>query len=435
MRIEELTSRIDIGTLSDTLGLSPDGARRRFCPVCQPGGGKSPDLSLTQNVDKGRWHCFKCGKHGDALDLVKLGRGCETPDAMRYLEAYVGGGPQITKPRVVTRPMRELTAEDREVVAVVLEDFLARCQTATGKATEAYWAKRGVPAQVLESVGIQHVHATRYKAIHELMLDQHGAEAMTLSGLAPISARTGKPYPLGWALAKLGVDACALPYIEGGQVVALKLRLLIDKRKAEDLNVRRFLATANEQRVFNGDALTPGETVLICEGESDTLTALSCGFAAVGIPGAVSFRREWVQRFDGINAVLAFDADDAGQRGVFHIVRLFREAGRPAPRSIALPKGQDLTDFIQAQPDPESWFSASGEALARAASRLCGQKPGLAIPADQIEQDAGLTLQGDERRAVWAEVAEFYATNADLRFEDGAVTWRQSEKSTEASSR
>ena len=37
------------------------------------------------------------------------------------------------------------------------------------------------------------------------------------------------------------------------------------------------------------------DKVLVCEGESDTWTALTAGYAAVGSPGARLFKPAWVE--------------------------------------------------------------------------------------------------------------------------------------------
>jgi hypothetical protein len=61
---------------------------------------------------------------------------------------------------------------------------------------------------------------------------------------------------------------------------------------------------------------------LICEGESDTWTALSYSFAAVGSPGARNFKAAWVEGFRGLQdakgrsrVYLVLDADKAGAEG------------------------------------------------------------------------------------------------------------------------
>jgi DNA primase len=96
------------------------------------------------------------------------------------------------------------------------------------------------------------------------------------------------------------------------------------------------------------------DKVLICEGESDTWTALSHGYAAVGSPGAKAFKAAWVENFRGLEdadgrsrVYLVLGADKAGDEGYRTIADLFLKAGLPAPLQLILPLGKDLTEYMK----------------------------------------------------------------------------------------
>ena len=98
------------------------------------------------------------------------------------------------------------------------------------------------------------------------------------------------------------------------------------------------------------------DKVLVCEGESDTWAALSYGFAAVGSPGARSFKPDWIEAFrpfidaGGWSRVfLALDPDAAGAEGARTIAVLFRKAGLPVPLKLAIPAGKDLSEYMEAE--------------------------------------------------------------------------------------
>ena len=114
---------------------------------------------------------------------------------------------------------------------------------------------------------------------------------------------------------------------------------------------RGILADGREHR----DALKgQPDKVLVCEGESDTWTALSAGFAAVGVPGAQNFKTAWVEAFrpfadaGGRSRVyLVPDADKAGQEGSRIIAGLFLKAGLPVPLKLTIPAGKDLNEYMK----------------------------------------------------------------------------------------
>lgn len=77
------------------------------------------------------------------------------------------------------------------------------------------------------------------------------------------------------------------------------------------------------------------------------MTALTHGYAAVGVPGWSHFKAEWLELFNGKEVFLVLDADTAGASGVREIARKFDKAGLPLPRQVTLPAGQDLNEFFK----------------------------------------------------------------------------------------
>jgi DNA primase len=129
----------------------------------------------------------------------------------------------------------------------------------------------------------------------------------------------------------------------------------VSKEDAEHRELVRFLNTAAAVPcLYNVDALkTKPDRVLICEGESDTWTALSYGFAAVGSPGARLFKPAWVDLFRDFQKAgrstvyLVPDADAAGAEGSRIIADLFLKVPLPVPLKMTIPDGLDLTDFMK----------------------------------------------------------------------------------------
>jgi hypothetical protein len=60
------------------LGLQGRG-KRFFCPLCQPQGGKTPDLSVRVEG----FTCYKCGLKGDLLKLIMVAGDMDLTDFMK----------------------------------------------------------------------------------------------------------------------------------------------------------------------------------------------------------------------------------------------------------------------------------------------------------------------------------------------------------------
>jgi len=85
---------------------------------------------------------------------------------------------------------------------------------------------------------------------------------------------------------------------------------------------------------------------VLCEGETDTLTALAAGLPAVGVPGVGHAQGSFSKAFgmlyeDARRIVVAFDNDEAGEKAA-HVLQV----RFPQARRLAFPGGvTDLNDW------------------------------------------------------------------------------------------
>ena len=362
--IVHLKAAADPQRVAAALGLQGRGSRF-FCPVCQPSGGKTPDLVVG---DKG-FICHKCGEKGDLLKLIMLALGIDFPSAVAWLERETGiAPPRRPRRRTGDHPSRSGIVDPGANMKAVSADpavygtFLSACRPVEGRPL-AWLKDRGVPEDIAKGLGLRFC-GREYQDIMDALKERFGDVLVKTSGLGAFGYYFQR---------KTGF--LVIPYFLAGRPVYLKARPPISKDDAGRLGLIRFLNTAARVPcLYNADILTTGEDesviaskvipgkrstgkpdrVLICEGESDTWTALSHGFAAVGSPGARSFKAAWVESFRGIEdaagrstVYLVMDADKAGGEGSRIIADLFLKAGLPGPLKMVLPPGMDLTDFMK----------------------------------------------------------------------------------------
>lgn len=111
--------------------------------------------------------------------------------------------------------------------------------------------------------------------------------------------------------------------------------------------------------LFNVKALieSPVEyPVFLCEGEWDTiamawlLKKLEIKAVAVGVPGANTFKREWVSYFQNRQVLVCYDNDEAGEQGEVIVDNRLRGTIKGITFlhwPISLPSGYDLRDLIK----------------------------------------------------------------------------------------
>jgi len=152
-------------------------------------------------------------------------------------------------------------------------------------------------------------------------------------------------------------DRIAIPVRDDADVL-VNIRLY--RPGAKQYKIISFAKTTGQARLFPARPLRDEGPVILCEGESDTICALSHGFTAVTQTSKLKkWPDEHLAAFRGRDVVIAYDADQAGQTyarfaalalaGTAQSIRVIdwpdymekdREGAFPADH------GQDLTDFF-----------------------------------------------------------------------------------------
>jgi len=335
--IDDLKAAMAGSSIAADFGLQPHG-NRYFCPVCQPHGGKTPDLSI---MDHG-FRCFKCGISGDVIDLIVLAGSMSKAEAIRWIENRTGRSKAYPTSHQATIGRQKRSMDVKQAYpkklpstpassAQLYEAFLQNiCGPIHGTAGEAYLSGRGIDAAIAEKCGV------RFCADLSSIWNLADRDAIKAAGLASF-----------YIFGKAGLPVLAFPYLHAGRPVFLKVRNLLSKDEADRANIPRFLNTGGAVPcLWNHDAIQDADQILICEGEIDALSAIMAGHPAVGLPGWTHWKDAWIESFSGKDVVLVMDADSAGDKGARSIAKSFIRAGRPTPRQIILPAGMDLNDYL-----------------------------------------------------------------------------------------
>jgi len=129
---------------------------------------------------------------------------------------------------------------------------------------------------------------------------------------------------------------------------------------AKRFKIISFAKTTGTSALYCGKPLDDNHPVLLCEGESDTICALSHGFNSITQTSKLkNWPKEHLAPFSGRDIIIAYDADEAGQKyarfaadaliGTAQSVRMLQWPafmGSDALGAIPRDHGQDLTDFF-----------------------------------------------------------------------------------------
>ncbi|MBI5522700.1 MAG: toprim domain-containing protein [Desulfarculus sp.] len=339
---------------------------RGHCPL--PGHeDKNPSFGYDFANDKFKCLTPSCVGHdgGDLIDLWALLQGLDKKAGFKAFKARFGsgggaeGGPgrdhpshgdtgatraggkgQGEKPKRPARPDEFIASETWNALPELDEAWLQKLV-----------ARRGWSREVIQSIGLRlWRHATT------------GEERVAI--------------PVRDGLGRLLNIRKYLPGVGEGQ----KIKSWWEERSGE-------IVLFGQAQLFPPPRSWLADTLWLCEGEPDCLCALSLGLNAATVTGgAGNWKPAWTEVMAGRRVILAYDADQAGQKGARKIAQ--RIAGATAEvKIIAWPEymladgelprkgGQDLTDFVV----KHCRSLANLEALAQEAE--------IVEPVDQAEDD------------------------------------------------
>lgn len=145
------------------------GSDRVYCPFCQP-GGKAKSNSPAMKIKDGRFYCYGCGEHGDAIDYLQKRNNQDFITACREL-GWNGAQPDRTElaKRQAEHEAKRLEAQrqheaevDRVLSALQTEDIIAGLQRRLTEEHRQWWNMRGVPREWQDYLKLGYVQDKPY---------------------------------------------------------------------------------------------------------------------------------------------------------------------------------------------------------------------------------------------------------------------------------
>ena len=354
MRDRELIQRIKDGT--DLVALVGQAVKLRrqgsaWVGLCPFHSERSPSFQVV--ADRGFYHCFGCGKHGDAFTWLMEREGLPFPEAMEQLARGCG----VEIPRQKERPAAELDLEARIRQALEgAQAFYERKLAETPKARDYLQARGMTPAFILES-GLGCAPDAWEGLMNHLKGLGFSGELLEQAGLVSRSER-------GSYLDFLR-DRLVIPIFDArGRVIAFGGRAFGDA-KPKYLNTRET-ALFQKGSVLFGFHRAKGQLrdgALVVEGYFDVLQLHQQGIHQAVAPLGTALTEAHLQlvgRFTK-RLILCFDGDAAGLRAMEKSLKLALPMGFDV-RLLLLPQGED----------PDTWCMALG---APAFRELMGKAP------------------------------------------------------------
>jgi DNA primase catalytic core len=300
--------------------------------------------SLVVTPPKNLWHCFGCGAGGGPIDWVMKRQGVSFRHAVELLRADLslaaGAGEPVARNRAKLPAPVALDAGEQELLDQVI-GYYHETLLASPEAL-AYLERRGIANRELieqhrlgfanRTLGLR-LPATQLKA---------GAEIRGRLQKVGILRDSGHEHFNG---------SLVVPIFDAvGQVVEVYGRKLLDNlRTGTPLHL---YLPGPHRGVWNERGLTSQQTgqgeVILTEALIDAMTFWCAGYrnvtAAYGVEGLTDDHLAAFKRNDVRRVLIAFDRDEAGERGAQKVAERLMNEGIECYR-IQFPKGMDANEY------------------------------------------------------------------------------------------
>ncbi len=346
MRDREIVERVRDAT--DLLALVGSAVKLRkqgsaHVGLCPFHAERSPSFQVVAN--RGFYHCFGCGKHGDAFAWLMEREGLSFPEALEQLARAAG----IDLPQHRERPSAEVDLETRMRAALDAAQAFFETQLARHEGPRAYLRDRGYEGPFLAEAGFGMAPDAWDALVNHLRGLNFSGELLEQTGLA---SRSERGTQIDFLRNRLTIPI----HDARGRVVAFGGRIMGEGQP-------KYLNTRDTPLFHKGGTLfgfhrakgAMKEGALVVEGYFDVLQLHQHGIHQAVAPLGTALTDEHLKALGRFTrrVILCFDGDAAGRRAMEKSLRMALPLGFEV-RLLELPQGED----------PDTWcLKLGGEAF------------------------------------------------------------------------
>jgi DNA primase len=331
---EQIRTKLDIAeVIGEVVALKPAG-RGQLKGLCPFHGEKTPSFHVQQ--ERGFYYCFGCQAKGDVFDFVMRSQGLEFSDALQLLGQRAGI--EVTPPTPKDKKRRDLF----DVNTVALEFFKSHLKTTPH--AHQYLLGRQLTEESITTFELGYA-PDGWDGLLKFALTKGLSDNDLLSAGLIIENDNNRRYDRFRNRIMFPIKDFL------GRVVGFSGRVLDD-------SLPKYLNTPETDVFKKGELLYGLDTAktsirssgeaLVVEGYMDVIALHQTGFKnAVAALGATltADQAALLSRLDVQKLLLAFDADEAGQRAI--LSGLEQSIGRNfLVRAIRVPHGKDPADAV-----------------------------------------------------------------------------------------
>lgn len=334
--VNELKTSVNIADLiSQYVALSRNG--KNYLGLCPFHSEKTPSFNV--NAEKGFYHCFGCGKSGDAIEFLKEYKQIGFVDAVKELADFAGiqidFGEKSEDKQNPNAPLYEINNQAARLYNTLL------MSTTLGEQARHYLEERGIDADTIKYFNIG-LAPEEEDFIYQNLSSKFEEDVLVNSGLFHYSNRK---------VFDAFTNRIMFPITnEYGQTIGFSGRKWQenDSAKAKYINTSVTAIFDKSFELWNLDRAKPSITkqreVYLMEGFMDVIAAYKAGITNVVASMGTALTEKHVRRLKTFakNFVLVYDGDSAGQNAIYKALELIGEA---QVQIVKVPEGLDPDEY------------------------------------------------------------------------------------------
>jgi len=338
--MEDLRRRTPLPALiGRRVRLARSGRQWKGC--CPFHGEKTPSFFVYDD----HYHCFGCGKHGDAITFTMESEGAGFMEAVQRLAAEAG--------LEVPKPTPEAAEAERRRLDVI--GVLDAAQTAyerrlylpEGRRALEYLRDRGLTEETIRRFGLGWSGESRGALSADLAHEGVTAELLIAAGLTREDDETGRRYELFFNRVMFPIrDRRGRTISFGGRVMGDAQPKYLNGPETDLFSKRANLYALDLAR--EGVRSAP---LVVVEGYMDVIALHQAGFGAAVAPLGTALTEEQLGALWRLSPapVLCFDGDAAGARAAVRAAELVLPMLAPdrTIRIATMPPGEDPDTLVK----------------------------------------------------------------------------------------
>ncbi|GGE04773.1 DNA primase [Polymorphobacter glacialis] len=338
--LDELRARVPLApVVGRRVKLTRAGREWKGC--CPFHNEKTPSFYV--NDDKGFYHCFGCGAHGDVIKFLTEQEGLGFIDAVKQLASQAGM--EVPSETPEARARAEVADTLQSLAGRAADWFTAQLKSPAGAAARDYLERRGVSAKMVKDFAIG--FAPDGKTSLKTALKDAGEDRLVEAGLLGRSDN-GETYDRFRGRLMFPIRD------RRGRVVGFGGRALGDVQP-KYLNSADGPLFDKGRLLYNLDRAGPtahkSGRLVVVEGYMDVIGVAQAGIAELVAPlGTAMTEAQLALAWRQVDEpILCFDGDGAGQKAALRACLRALPLLAPAKslRIATLPHGEDPDDLVK----------------------------------------------------------------------------------------